>query len=322
MRVPLFAYLAILVFVGASICHRRALATEIWFAPPDSVMQRNADFSELAKRPESWAGAARGTQVFAITINYLLRAPLDEVDQLLDFLKSNRIKLAVSMPALPLDKARCGYNSEGAIWPGEAEVQVRGLLARDIRPDFISFDLPLTSGHLDRRPTACHLSVKQTASQLAQSVRSYRRAFSNTHFVDAEVPTGIPPKLWRETLAQWLQQYRAETGEELYGLSMDVWWAFQWREAVRQTIDLLASRQIRAGIYVGSDGGRGMTAEEWVADAKRNACNLSRSGFSLDYVVIANWTLMAVKNVPQRQPSTLTNLLGWYQQGPPCDETR
>ena len=192
------------------------------------------------------------------------------------------------------------------------------LKERGVNVYSFSLDLPLTDGHLDKKDGACQLSVEDTARRLAETIRAFRQVYPNAKIIDMEVPTGIPVSLWTRTLTQWLDAYRRETGEDFYGLTMDVWWEFPWLETTRQTIQILRRRGIRAGIFLDADGHPGMTDATWINAAKQNGCNFRKAGLQLDHVVVANWMVMSVKNLPELSPLSLTSLLNWFASGASC----
>jgi len=61
-----------------------------------------------------------------------------------------------------------------------------------------------------------------------------------------------------------------------------------------------------------------MTASGWVASAKRNACDLQRENLAFDYAIVANWSLMEVRNVPESDSATLTSFLTWFERPHLC----
>src|SRR5208337_4509828 len=118
------------------------------------------------------------------------------------------------------------------------------------------------------------LTVHETARRVASSVHALRAMYPNAKIIDADIPTGKPVDEWRAVLAEWLQDYEDLGGESFYGLSMDIWWAFPWRESVPATIPILKKHGVRAGIFIDAIGRPGLTAAMWMAAAKRNACDL------------------------------------------------
>jgi hypothetical protein len=291
---------------------------EIVFVPTDNVTQHGEDFPRLFEDPQSWSAAAKHVAIFEFPVNYLLRSPRMTVKWQLEWLRSRGIKLSVGIPALPVDKRICGDGIEGMTWPGEAALMGQQLKELGAEVDFFGFDLPLTNGHFADNRTACHLSIQETANRLAASVRELRRFYPQAQLVDAEVPTGIPLSQWRSALSEWLPAFRQASGEDLYALFMDVWWKAEWQDAVRETVRILAGQSIRSGIFLDATGGNGVAAKDWIADARANACALRGTKIALDYVSIANWLDMQVKNLPETDSDTLTGFLDWFAANGTC----
>lgn len=286
---------------------------EIWFAPPDNmIVKRSDDFEKLFTDPALWALAQKNTSALSVSANWLVRADAGRLEKVLSFLAVHHLKLIVALPALAVDKRRCGDGVEGTTWPGEAGVYVRELQKRKIIPDFIGLDLPLTSGHLYTGPHACNFSVEEAAEHLAQALRIYKSAFPSVRFIDAEVPTGIPLSRWQAILTQWIPAVQHSSGIHLDAMVLDVWWEHPWQQAVAATLKYLHANNVSVGIFLDSDGHPGMSGEQWITDAKRNACDVRRIAPNLDFVVIANWTSTNVPDLPETQPDTLTSLLDWY----------
>jgi hypothetical protein len=311
-------YFVVVMTVLTAASPSKAEHPKIMFVPADNVTQHGTDFPRLFDDPRSWATAAEHVAAFEFPVNYLLGTATPIVKHELEWLRSHDIKLSVGMPALPVDKHICGDGVEGMIWPGEAALLARQLKELGARVDFVGLDLPLTSGHIARDQKACHWSVQETATRLAASVRELRRFYPQARLIDAEVPTGIPLSQWTSALSEWLPAFKQASGEEFYALFMDVWWNFQWQDAVHATLRVLADPHIRTGIFLDATGGNAVAAKDWVADAKANACALRSMKVSLDYVAISNWLDMQVKNLPDSNPDTLTGFLDWWAANGAC----
>ena len=93
----------------------------------------------------------------------LLQAPSAEVRRQLAWIHAKGMKLAVQLPALPVDKHVCGNGIEGMTWPGEAALSAKALQALGAQVDFFALDLPMTNGHISKRAGACKLSLPETA---------------------------------------------------------------------------------------------------------------------------------------------------------------
>ena len=291
---------------------------EIWFSPTDNVTQRGRDFDQLFQNPPAWANSANRVSVFSVPVRYLLTAPAPVVKSQLAWIQSHNMKLAVQVPALPVNKHVCGDGIEGMTWPGEAAHSAKALQALGANVDYFALDLPMTSGHMSRGRKACRLSIQETALRLASAVKELRAVYPAVRIVDLEVPTGIPLAEWTTTLPAWLDAYRQASGENFYGLTMDAWWKFDWRRPAQATARILSSRRIRTGMYLDAVEGSNVAAANWTKAARRNACDLRATQIPVDYVVIANWMDMRVNNLPEGDPSSLTGVLNWFAQGGAC----
>jgi hypothetical protein len=295
-----------------------AEAPHLWLSPMDNVTQRGEDFPRFFTDPRSWTTVAKRVAVFKLPLNYLLSTPAETVARGVALLRADGIKLAVEISAVTVDKHICGDGMEGMIWPHEAALAARKLKARGVDVEYFAFDLPLTAGHISTDRRSCHLSIPDTANRLAVSVRELRAVYPHVRFVDEEVPTGIRSQVWLSDLAEWLLAYRTATGEDFDGLTMDVWWKFEWHDVVRESARMLAARNIRAGVFIDSTGGRTTTAVDWVADARANACAVRDLNTPLDYLVIANWMDAQVKNLPETDSTSLSGLFLWIGAGTKC----
>ncbi len=312
------AAFALLVSCSSLATAGATLSPEIWFAPPDNVMQPNKDFPRLFEQPASWTDAAKNIRGISITGNWLVGSPEGIVAEATTLLRRANIKMLVSIPALPVDKTKCGDGIEGMIWPGEAKSYASRLKGRNVDVFAFSLDLPLTNGHIMTKGAACRLPIAEVARLTAISVRELRAAYPDAKIIDDEVPTGIPLDVWLTTLDEWLAAYRVATGTELDGLTMDAWWESAWKDTVARTIQKLHQRGIKAGLYIDADGNRSMAAETWIEQAKQNACAVAAMRLPLDRVIIANWSSATLRTVPADDPATLAGLVKWYGAGPNC----
>ena len=297
------------------------IPTELWFSPTDDVTQHGADFHDVFAHTERWSIAASHTRTVSIPVRYFLKTPPEIVQAELASLRNLHLRLNVVILALGVDKKVCGDGIEGYVWPGENAAEARALKALGIEPDSISLDLPLTDGHIMKRPQhahTCELSIHDTAVITARTVGDWRAVFPKIEVIDIEVPTGIPLAQWTETLETWLSEYQAVSGKQFEAVLMDAWWKFPWQPTVRATADILARRGIRSGILIDESGDGAEPATAWIGAARNHVCELRQAGIHLDYFVVASWSNMNVKSLPDRDPATLSGLLAWIAGRPTC----
>lgn len=291
---------------------------ELWFSGADDITQKGFDHRRLFDDPAAWPKGAKRVAVFNLPIRHLTQLPPDVARHQLAWLRGHGIKLSVTLPAVGTDKHVCGNGVEGMIWPHEAALAVKHLKELGAEVDYFTLDVPLTAAHISKKPNACHFSVQETATRVAATVGELKAGYPSARIMDAEVPTGIPQQEWLSLLTEYLDAFRRTTGAELDGLSMDIWWKFDWRSRAQETVRILSTRGIRAGVILDSVGRNDMPAAAWIADSRNNACMFRRDGLQLDYVLVANWLDMQVPNVPESDPNTLTGLLNWLADGPTC----
>jgi hypothetical protein len=310
--------IATVIFLGSV----SARSIDIWLAPPDPITQHPLERKGVFENADAWHHLSRRLSTFMIPVNFLLISPPDEMREQLRLLRSLKIKLSVAMPVLPADKKVCGDGVEGMIWPGEAAQAAHKLKALGVSVDYFAFDLPLTNGHLSKAKNACQFSVEETAKRLGLTVHDLRSEYPRARFIDMEVPTGIESKVWLDELSQWLAAFKQSAGENLYGMTMDIWWKFQWQGVAKETAQLLASRGIRAGVFVNSSEGPTTDPSDWILHAKQNICEVRSTGIKVDYYVIANWLNMRVHNIPESDPQSLTALGNWVASAGSCEHTK
>lgn len=288
----------------------------VWMALPSS----NSEFETLFAHPASWGNARTHTQTFSIGAGYVRSTSQNQLANRAEWLVREGLKLDVGLPALPVDKHVCGDGVEGMVWPGEALALVRRLRAAGVDVHSFSFDLPLTNGHISHARNACRFSIREVARRLAETMRTLRMAYPDAEFVDVEVPTGIPRQRWVRILSEWLDDLRAEAGEDLAGFVFDVWWESDWQPVVEDSIRILRARGISVGSFLNADRGLGLDASTYPAAVKRNACRMRGLLGSRDFVIIANWMVPGVALLPETNPQSLVTLANWYVRPDACNE--
>ncbi|MGH7239345.1 MAG: hypothetical protein ACREHG_04670, partial [Candidatus Saccharimonadales bacterium] len=84
------------------------------------------------------------------------------------------------------------------------------------------------------------------------------------------------------------------------------------------TVSVLRQHHVEAGIYIDSTRGLNTDPKSWIDSAWRNACEVQKAGVPVDYLVVANWMDQKVKNLPESDPGTLTNIIGRFGSEYPC----
>jgi hypothetical protein len=303
--------------LSAAAAH--AQRPEIWFAPTNSVKGKPLDYADLYSRPERWRATAAGIAVFIIPSDHLFNMPEPAIRQELDTLRAHGIKIGINDSALPVDKKVCGDGVPGTIFAAEAPAHARKLKSLGVDVSYIMMDGPLTSGHTYTGKGACKMSLEDTARAVSIYITALHAAYPNARFIDDEPPTSMPLPEWQATLPTWLALVKKYSGIGLYGMTMDIGWnGTAWVQPVSVTAALLHKNGIRAGIYLDTIGNGPHNAQEWVTYAKHNNCTLQQTRIPVDYAVITNWNLDAVKNLPETDPTTLSGFTNWVVSGGKC----
>ncbi len=300
------------------LCQCAQAQQKIFISPTDNITQQGRGFNDYFLHPEEWRHAAGQISEFSLPARYLLTASPQIVRNELAVLHRLGIRLDVAILALPVDKQVCGNGIEGTVWPGEPASQARRLKSLGADVYSFSLDLPLNAGYREQGPQACHLSIQESAVRTAHAVASVLAVYPAAKIFDIEVPTGMPPAEWAATLRAWLDAYKAASQRDFDGLLLDAWWLFDWRSAVRATIQVTGPRHMLVGIGIDASGARNVPAKDWITLSKRNACALRRSGLRIDILGVANWQNMNVRGVPETDPTTLTGLVDWIARGMDC----
>jgi hypothetical protein len=315
MNFRLMGRVVLLFFALTAIVHSaNAQHSKVWLALPE----RNDDYPKLFSDPQSWERAAQNSDVFSIGAGYVNRISSEDLKADLVLINRLGLKLDVGMSALPVDKKVCGDGLEGMVWPGEAIATARRLKNAGAQVNSFSFDLPLTNGHISLASHACRFSIREVAARLGSTMQALRSVYPKAQFVDVEVPTGMPAVEWSQLLAEWVADLRLETGEELGGFVLDIWWEFPWEQTLASSIQILHKRGIPVGTFIDVDRGIGADAESFPLWAKRNACRIINVSPESDFVVVANWMVPHVPLLPENDPHSLTALVNWYVSDKIC----
>jgi hypothetical protein len=270
--------LVVICLLSILIAMRSAGAQELWFSPPNDhprspthwTFSEPGNFTRMFHHPEEWPFAAAHVNVFGIDMSFGEDGPEEKLRLIYDFLKARNIGLKVGLQSIYGEG--CGKGVEGI-------VQVKrqpGNLARRLKRlgfdvAYFSLDGPLGFGHTYKGKEACRYSVREVARRLADTVADVRSSYPNAKFVDFEGDfTQLPPEEGLPLLREWLQAYREETGTELDALAMDADWRKPWRVRAPPTVEILHGRGVKAGIFITATGGKDVTDESWMTEAKQN----------------------------------------------------
>jgi hypothetical protein len=198
--------------------------------------------------------------------------------------------------------------------PGELELILEKIRRNGGELRYLDMDEPFFFGHRD--PSGCHLPATRLAQQVATSVASARRIFPGLQVGGSEVVTA--DRQLNAELVQWVDAYRAATGEPLAFFHADV----QWSElAMRNLVALAAQlkeRRIPFGIIYAADGGVASDLE-WTQSAVRHFTEIEQVlNLRPDHALFATWVPYPQHVLPENEPGTLMNMPLQYLRASPA----
>jgi hypothetical protein len=270
-------------------------------------------------KPEApWPTVSAHTKVAKLIASNIEHTSDDDLKAVIADVKRRHLELALEDGPL-VRSAECSPAggvpaSETYGNPGELELVLEKIRRNGGELRYFDMDEPFLFGHRD--PSGCHLPATELARQVAKSVASARRIFpglqvGGTEVVDADRP-------WISELVQWVDAYRAATGEPLAFLHADVGWS----ELAMRNLVLLAAqmkeRRIPFGIIYTADAG--VTSDlEWTQSAVQHFTEIEQVlGLHPDQALFATWTHYPEHVLPENQPGTLMNVPLLYLRASPA----
>jgi hypothetical protein len=221
-------------------------------------------------KPEApWPTVAAHTKVVWLVAGNIEHTSDDDLKAVIEDVKRRHLELALSIGPL-VRSAECAPAggapaSEAYGNSGETELILQKIRRNGGELRYVDMDEPFFYGHRD--PSGCHLSATQLARQVAASVASMRRIFPGLQVGGSEVVTA--GRQLNSELVEWVDAYRAATGEPLAFFHADVAWS---ELAMRNLVPLAAQlkeRRIPFGISYTADGGVASNLE-WTQSAVRH----------------------------------------------------
>lgn len=284
-----------------------AFGAQVWLAGRSNM----PDYFELFKTGAPWARAAEHTAVFQINTQLLDTASDKTLMDIFANLAKRRIEIAWA--ALPLVATSvCGQGIEGYA-DSKAILRVTERVYRlhgQLR--YIALDEPLWFGGFSEAPTSCHTPIGQLAEQVARNTTITRRIFPGVRIGDIEVLGTRTPRHWVSKILEWMDAYKAATGQPFAFFHADVDWAGPWREQLSELIPALRERGIKFGIiYDGNLDDQTSLAWGRRAELRFSAVESDRR-FSPDDAIIQTWMPYPTNMLPETQPGTMTWLVRRY----------
>jgi hypothetical protein len=134
-------------------------------------------------------------------------------------------------------------------------------------------DETLWFGHYYNGKQACHSSIETVAERVAANVREYQKAFPNVIIGDGEpFPSITDQPHWQDDLKQWRQALRANTGQPLAFIMVDISWSVaHWPDSLKAVQTFAHTNAWPVGIiYNAAPSPPSMTNQAWLDDARRN----------------------------------------------------
>jgi hypothetical protein len=269
-------------------------------------------------KPEApWRAVAAHTKVAKLIASNIEHTSDDDLKAVIEDVKRRHLELALESGPL-VRSAECTPANGAAAnetygSPGELELVLQKIRRNGGELRYFDMDEPFFFGHRD--PSGCHLPATQLAQQVATSVASARRIFPGLQVGDSEVVNA--DRQWISELVQWVDAYRAATGEPLAFFHADV----QWSELAMHNLVPLAAqikaRRIPFGIFYTADES-GTSDLEWTQSAVRHFTEIEQVlDLHLDQALFATWTHYPEHVLPENQPGTLMNVPLQYLRASP-----
>lgn len=315
----MFPVLATAFFAAAVVpLHGAASETParpaIWFAPLPPLQTNasrpyvgSADFMQLFTKKAAWPNAARRVAVFKLYGEWVAhRATSAQLRRAVTDLKRRKISIAVETGPLDIPP-ECGQGVEGFAG-GEGLATASRIKAAGGALRYVAFDEPFFYGALYTGPNACRWDTSRVAQAVALYVRRIRTVFPSVKFGDTEpLTTGAHVERYKE----WVDAYRAATGENLAFMHLDIQYALpRWPQLARELEEFAQSRGIPFGlIYMGD--GDDVNDVAWLAKAQQRFELYETERGRPDHAVLQSWHDKPDRVLPETR-RTFANLILRY----------
>ncbi len=288
----------------------------VWFAPlpplptgPGRPYTGSDDFMQLFAPGAPWDRAAAHVQAFKLYGEWVAYdATEEELRTALAAIASRGMTMAVEMGPLDANDA-CGQGVESF-----AGIQEGELISRRIRDaggvlQVIAMDEPYFFAHVYDGPNACHWPIDRVGAGVAAFIRAMRAEWPGLVVGDTEP---MPAPVSAAGLAEWLDAYRAATGEAAAFLHLDMDWSRgDWPALGAAVRKAGAKRGVAVGMIY--NGGAATTDAQWVAIAgQRVLADERASGGAPDHVLFQSWMDKPDHVLPESDPATFTGLVDRY----------
>jgi hypothetical protein len=314
MRSLLLAAASLLA--GASLASPRAQAQQqVWLGARDPVTATMnhkppiPDYFDLFRANAPWQDAARHTNVFFTSTQFMDHANDAELGAVIRGLKIRHIALGMEALALvPSD--RCGRGIESY---GRANVMdhvAQRITQLGGRLDYVAFDEPVAFGHRATGPRTCQDSVASLAQQMIEPARALKRAFPNVIFVDAEPLNNGTDEQFLTDILEFASDFRSATGFKMDAVHADPIYSDNWVPQYRQWQSRVRAAGMRFGVICRGSIARDRTSEAWNEEAVQRVAEVQRAGrVPPDDIVVQTWELLPTRMLPETDPGAMTSII-------------
>jgi len=289
---------------------------QVWLSPAFSFAGHtgSVDNLDLFKDSSPWAEARGRVSVFKIAVHTLNQLPDDDLANMLSYLNKAHIAFAVEYGMLTASDA-CGRGVEG-FKPENMPTHIANRVKKlGGRIGYIAMDEPLFFGHYFNGNHACHWSIDAIARNAAPNVRQFREIFPDVMIGDIEPVNSIKDGDWIDSVRDWIDAYKKETGAPLAFFHDDMVWHESVAARTRMLIPVLRSHGIKFGVIFNSRGDV-HSDQEWLDSARRNIEEYRAGSLEPpDQIVIQSWKPYPTHVLPESDPFTLTHLVNYYFVG-------
>jgi hypothetical protein len=281
-------------------------APKIMFSPR-SGMNSVADFMALFEPDSPWQSAGSQISAFEVTGEVLRSAEVD-LPRMLRGLRDRNIALGVGIGPLTGD-GRCGKSVEGYSAYAQPLSDAQRFKAAGAVIEYLGLDEPLYFGHTYTGQNACHSSIVEIAEDVAIKVKQIHSVYPGAPVGDVE-PVGTGDSHWRVDLEQWIDAFRAATGQNLAFFRADIQWKKPWQAEMDSLRSLLQRKGIALQVIY---NGQGDTDAEWTTSAVAHFEQYETDGRPPpDVAVIQSWTGHPTHALPEADPTTLSGVVNRY----------
>jgi hypothetical protein len=319
MRRNLGRFFGAILIAGCCWIHAAAAKSpaSLWFAPLDSLprpwgTKGPEDYNELFKQKAAWQDTLRRVSVFKIYPQFSSMASADQLRQLIRFLKSRNIRLALEAGVLKAGPT-CGQHVES--YGGQyLEGAARRIKEAGGTLDYLAMDEPLWFGRHFNGLGACHSEIAELAADIARNLKPFRAVFPDVAVGDIEpAPASVEVPNWNLTeIVRWIEAFRAATGEDLAFFHVDMQWNRRWTQPMTQLEAQLRQFGIPLGvIYNGNPEDK--SDQEFATHTSQHYSAMEEAlGHAPDIVIFQSWHSVPSRALPDTDPLSMTGLVRRY----------